>query len=53
MLLFHFTRGTKCHNMTKLKQIKCIEEIAWFKLHFTKNTKKHSFMKHSVLNDNN
>jgi hypothetical protein len=48
---FHFTCGTKYHNMVDFKQIRWIEKIAWFKLHFNKNKKK-SFMKHSVLDDN-
>jgi hypothetical protein len=38
--------------MVDFKQIRCIEKIAWLKLHFHKNLKKHSFMKNSVLNDN-
>jgi hypothetical protein len=38
--------------MAYFKQIRWIEEIAWFKLHFNKNRKKKSFMKHSVLDDN-
>jgi hypothetical protein len=29
-----------------------IQEIAWLKLHFNKKKRKHSFMKHGVLNDN-
>jgi hypothetical protein len=38
--------------MVDFKQIKWIEEIAWLKLDFNKNRKKHSFMKHSVLDYN-
>jgi hypothetical protein len=38
--------------MVDFKQIRCIEEIAWLRLHLNKNKKKHSFMKHNVLNDN-
>ncbi len=38
--------------MANFKQIRWIEKIAWFKLYFNKNKKKHSFMKHSVLNGN-
>jgi hypothetical protein len=46
------TCGTKYHNMEDLKQIRCIEKIAWLKFHFNKNRKKHSFTKDNVLNDN-
>jgi hypothetical protein len=38
--------------MADFLQIKWIEEIAWLKVHFNKNRRKHSFMKHNVLNDN-
>jgi len=38
--------------MADFKQIRCIEEIAWLKFHFNKNRRKHSFMKHNVVNDN-
>jgi len=35
--------------MENFKQIKCIEKITWFKVHFNQNRKKRSFMKHNVL----
>jgi hypothetical protein len=38
--------------MANFKQIRWIEEIAWLKLHLTKNRRKHSFMIHNVLDDN-
>jgi hypothetical protein len=38
--------------MADFKQIGWIEKISWLKLHFNKNKQKHSFMTHSVLNDN-
>jgi hypothetical protein len=42
----------KYHNMAYFKQIRWIEEITWFKLHFNKNKIKHSIMKYNVLDDN-
>jgi hypothetical protein len=38
--------------MEYFKQISWIEEITWLKLHFNKNRKKKSFMKHNVLDEN-
>jgi len=46
-----FISHVELNIITWYKQIKWIEKIAWFKLHFNKNKKKHSFMKHNVLDD--
>ncbi len=46
-----FISHVELNIITWYKQIKWIEKIAWFKLHFNKKKKKHSFMKHNVLDD--